>query len=446
MGTYAAKVPVSTDADVADFRKAVHDENASILSGIISSQLIVYNNKEAFEKRNSAEDKHDPLDSKVLIGTLGTKEDIIVAVPHPTVTSTRAQNISESLYETLTKPFAKEPSLYELKEILTSKLLTPLPLFRYHSVVSYFFESETEKYKEYFYPSTEVDYSMATSIESLPRMNVELGRGKKEDSVHFYVDFFMKNFLKAVLAAPSRQIDIDRNARDFSNTTVNSRLRPDFLFYMNNCLILRGEEKKDTAGLAIAKNELIQRMKNWSNAIYGNLNYIFAYVCAGPSFILCAISPSGITDISRILDLHILKDRFDLFFLLINLARVIKTIESRIPLECPILYNPMKRENRGTIEIRDDVVVKRICVSSSALDERFQFLEQLYRSVSLLPVPYVSRCHEIRKCNKTVGDAGFIEMIIVPVGFQVLPPTIKLLLTALNCVLRALRGQYSSCN
>ena len=460
--TSADKVSVSINADVADFRDAVQAKNSNKLSNFDASDLVVYKNINAFEKRKATEEKQEPLDPNEKrnadesnkqepldptesLCDLGTKEDmLIVAVPHPTVINTRAIDISETLYESLTLPFDKEPSLQELKEILTTKPLTPLPLFRYALVVMYFFLG-AEKYKEYFYPSSEVNYSMAPSIESLPTMNVDLGRGTKEDTVHFYVDFFMKQFLKPLLSAPSRQIAIDRNSRDFSNTTLNRRLRPDFLFYVNNCLILRGEEKKDTAGLVTAKNELIQKMKNWNNAIYGSLNYVFAYVCAGPSFLLCAISPLGITDISRVLDLQILKDRFDLFFLLINLARVIKTIEGRIPLQCPMLYNLMKRADGGTIEIRDDVVVKRIFVSNSALDERLQFLEQLYRSMSLLPVPFVSRCHEIRKCTRTVDDAGFIEIVIVPIGCRLIPPTINLLITVLSCVLRALRGVHDLC-
>jgi hypothetical protein len=48
--TTADKVSVSSSADVADFRKAVQAENASILIGITSSQLLVYKNKAAYDK------------------------------------------------------------------------------------------------------------------------------------------------------------------------------------------------------------------------------------------------------------------------------------------------------------------------------------------------------------------------------------------------------------
>ena len=62
-GTTADKVSVSSSADVADFRDAAHLKNSSILTGIASSQLLVYKNKDAFDKRNA------PLEEKVLYYT-----------------------------------------------------------------------------------------------------------------------------------------------------------------------------------------------------------------------------------------------------------------------------------------------------------------------------------------------------------------------------------------
>ena len=53
-GTSCDKVSVSSFADVVDFRDAVHAKNSSILTGITSSQLLVFRNKEAFDKRNAA--------------------------------------------------------------------------------------------------------------------------------------------------------------------------------------------------------------------------------------------------------------------------------------------------------------------------------------------------------------------------------------------------------
>ncbi|MFN7883395.1 MAG: hypothetical protein ACK5PF_10340 [bacterium] len=82
-GSSADKVSVSSSADVADFRKAVQAENASILTGITSSQLLVYKNKAAFEEEKEV------LEEDSLIGDFGTskKEALIVVVPLSTSSS-----------------------------------------------------------------------------------------------------------------------------------------------------------------------------------------------------------------------------------------------------------------------------------------------------------------------------------------------------------------------
>ena len=88
-GTSADKVSVSSLADVTDFRDAVHLKNStSILAGIASSQLIVYKNKAAFDKRNAIvdEEKEEPLKSSRSLDGLGTTEEdmLVVAVPSST--------------------------------------------------------------------------------------------------------------------------------------------------------------------------------------------------------------------------------------------------------------------------------------------------------------------------------------------------------------------------
>jgi hypothetical protein len=80
--TSADYVSLPPGSVIAQFRKAVHLENSSILTGITSSQLTVYRNKAAFEKRNAAidEGKEEPLQPTESIGLLGSKEDMLVVV------------------------------------------------------------------------------------------------------------------------------------------------------------------------------------------------------------------------------------------------------------------------------------------------------------------------------------------------------------------------------
>ncbi len=81
-GTSASSVSLPSGLVVDQFRDAVHVKNSSILTGIASSQLHVYKNKTAFDKRNDDVGKEEPLDPTLPLGALGVKEaPLIVVVP-----------------------------------------------------------------------------------------------------------------------------------------------------------------------------------------------------------------------------------------------------------------------------------------------------------------------------------------------------------------------------
>jgi hypothetical protein len=81
--TTASSVFISSNTVVDQFRKAVKAENSAILPGITSSQLLVYKNRKAFDKRNAEEGKEEPLKSSIPLGNLGETEDeaLMVVVP-----------------------------------------------------------------------------------------------------------------------------------------------------------------------------------------------------------------------------------------------------------------------------------------------------------------------------------------------------------------------------
>ena len=56
-GTSAAKVSVSSSADVDDFRDAVKAKHSNSLSSVDAGALKVYKNKAAFDKRNASLDE-----------------------------------------------------------------------------------------------------------------------------------------------------------------------------------------------------------------------------------------------------------------------------------------------------------------------------------------------------------------------------------------------------
>ncbi len=120
-GSSADKVSVSIAADVTDFRSAVLATNIAILTGFVSSQ-------EAFDKRDASDDtKQELLEEDALINYQGqsTNDALIVLVPTPVMSKNghKSINISESIYQSLTQPFDREPTLTELVAFLSSEPL-----------------------------------------------------------------------------------------------------------------------------------------------------------------------------------------------------------------------------------------------------------------------------------------------------------------------------------
>ena len=110
-GTTADYVSLPPGSVIAQFRDAAHLKNSSILTGITSSQLLVYKNKAAF-----VDGKEEPLDPTESLGLLGSKEDMLVVVVPSSRSSSRSTSES-SLTGKEPNPKRKQRWI-ELNEIL----------------------------------------------------------------------------------------------------------------------------------------------------------------------------------------------------------------------------------------------------------------------------------------------------------------------------------------
>jgi len=344
------------------------------------------------------------------------------------------QDVSRKLYEELTRPFEAEPSLDQLREALCSKPLVLIPLDSRQNK----FPFADDQFSKFFRVSTDESFDLSHLLTELSKMSFDPD-SNGEATLHYYVDLFMKRILKGILQYDTMAIHVARNITDSSFITDHG-LRPDFLFYVNSFLSLRGEEKKTTMDLTSAQAELGKKLKSWNPVLFGALNYIFGFACAGESFQLYAMGPSGmVTDISRVFDLRQVNHRYELFFCIINLARLIKTIRGRIPQTSMMMYVPVKRQKGVTVEIRDDVVIKRIPAWQKG---RLNFLRELYSAMETKSVPFVCHCREMSITPKKDNGEDFIQLMITPFGCEFKPQTLDLLMRALSCVLRALEGVH----
>jgi len=90
---------------IAQFRDAVKGKNPNTLSSVDSSQLLVYKNKNAFDKRKSNINKEEPLEEDCLIEYMfgiSKKEALIVAVPSPLFTTYCEEAFFSNLSEATT--------------------------------------------------------------------------------------------------------------------------------------------------------------------------------------------------------------------------------------------------------------------------------------------------------------------------------------------------------
>jgi len=97
-----------------------------------------------------------------------------------------------------------------------------------------------------------------------------------------------------------KNIRIDRNVIDQNTTTIRG-LRPDYLIWLKNILVLKGEEKSDDISQAIT--ELTDKNECWNLSMYREVPYILCYAAGGSMLQFFVTKAQDITTISQCYDL-----------------------------------------------------------------------------------------------------------------------------------------------
>jgi hypothetical protein len=100
-GIGAAKVSVVSSADVADFGNAVKASRSNKLSSVDAPNLLIYKNKESFDKRDTNEGKVEALQDDSPSGHLGKSKDEALAVDVPVATSPSLKPYRQERYKAL---------------------------------------------------------------------------------------------------------------------------------------------------------------------------------------------------------------------------------------------------------------------------------------------------------------------------------------------------------
>ena len=115
--------------------------------------------------------------------------------------------------------------------------------------------------------------------------------GQSEDATHAVITPLIQLFLAGLLNLTNptwyTAVSFGRNQseRKRSRTTIE-RLRPDWVCFIHQLLVIRGEEKGDSSGDSLygAADELTSKMEAWNPLFFGELPYVFGYALAGTKF------------------------------------------------------------------------------------------------------------------------------------------------------------------
>ena len=289
---------------------------------------------------------------------------------------------------------------------------------------------------------------------------------KSEDTIHSFLTPLMQYVLTGLLTLlkfswfePSQSFTRNQSENKRSRTTMEN-LRPDWMFFIHQLLVIRGEEKAEGANASLeqAASELISKMDTWHTLFFGELPYVFGYACCGTQFQFYALHPNktvsrpggvpgvNLTKIGNQLDLAFVDERFRLLKYIINLVRVFEVMEHQIPEDAPPLGDvspPWKRPLSGeysTIVFEPGFVVKILNLVHSRVSYDYPMLQDLYKIIKAGKIRYSILCQEGYPKLEPAGNA--VRLHLYPIGLPVYPKTEEELKTCLSHVLEALQDLH----
>jgi hypothetical protein len=101
-------VSLAPGAVVAEFRDAVLSKNSNKLAGVDASDLLVYNNRAAFDRtNNAANEEEEPLDPTHSVDGLGSMHDMLIVVVPPPLS--QPWLLHQPILPTLSSPILQQP-------------------------------------------------------------------------------------------------------------------------------------------------------------------------------------------------------------------------------------------------------------------------------------------------------------------------------------------------
>lgn len=261
--------------------------------------------------------------------------------------------------EALIQSFDTIPNqAHGLISLIDASLIRKLP-------VSFHEESKYPQLAEYIQTSDdECESSLAKHISCILTSNIfekQILDGTSEDMLHWAIDSLIRiplQIFRENLGGRVLPIEMDRNSKDQGTTTISNK-RPDFLCWTNGVLIFKGEEKAEIDDFPVAVRELTDKFNKFDPLYFGDIQFMICYVVAGSKLCFYAINgPSNtnplnhLVPLSNLLDIKNSRDRISILSIIVNIARIIRTVSNTISSTIVPIGKRLKLE-RSTITFFD---------------------------------------------------------------------------------------------
>ena len=232
-----------------------------------------------------------------------------------------------------------------------------------------------------------------------------------------------------------------------SRSTVLKNKRPDYLFFYNHMVVLRGELKDDRSQIEMAKQELTEKMLSWQKVVFGDLPYLFAFAMAGSDFRLCLLfGVNGETVCEELFSYNIeeVSHRLLLYINMINMFRIIVQLKDLIPKDAPEMFQEHRSSIGNSIYI-DSSHIKKECTSFT----NWNSLKKLYELIETKTgdFPHLIRPYYVKDFEEFLHiagpHAGTLVLNLQPLGYDIEPCSEKELIYAIECVLYAIRSLHN---
>ncbi|CAB4445890.1 unnamed protein product [Rhizophagus irregularis] len=239
-------------------------------------------------------------------------------------------------------------------------------------------ESKYPQLAEYIQTSDdECESSLAKHIFCILTSDIfekQILDGTSEDMLHWAIDSLIRILLQIFhenLGGRVLPIEMDQNSKDQGMTTISNK-RPDFLCWTNGVLIFKGEEKAEIDDFPVARHTIYDMLHCSRIKIAFLCNQWTVKHKPAKSF-SSALKSIGHQKNSQ--------DHISILSIIINIARIIRTVSNTISSTIVPIGKRLKLE-KSTITFFDDSVEKMIPLKylpyEGDVDDRVAFLQGMY--------------------------------------------------------------------